>query len=114
MIFSHTYNSVLIEKTKNKNKSVKPNVDYYLRFYVPAKINNDTFIIRIVAENNTNDNLFNIEVGNVYDLIIDKKLQTPSTSPATQGSLSESATNNSIPQNQQNVTPEQITIEIFK
>ena len=104
-------NSVLIEKTKNKTPNVKPNVDYYLRFYVPVKINNNIFAIRIVAENNTNNNLFNIEVGNVYDLIIDKKLQTPSTSPAKQGSLSKSATNNIITNNSNNFNPEQITIE---
>ena len=89
----------------------KPFVDEYYRFYVPIKIGRDIFTIRIVAENNVKNNLFNIEFGNVYDLIIDKKMQTSSTSPAKQGSLLKSAPNNIITNNTNNFNPKQITIE---
>lgn len=65
--------SQLIEIIPNYDKTTKPNIDNYLRFYVPIKINNDLYTVRIVAENKTKENLFNILNGKVYDLIIDKK-----------------------------------------
>ena len=101
--------SVIVEKTENKDKKTKPNVDNYLRFYVPIKINDNIFTVRIVAENNKNNNIFNIEVGNVYDLIIDKKM-TYSTSPDNQGNLGKSSSNNIIADNSENFNPKQITI----
>ena len=101
--------SVIVEKTENKDKKTKPNVDNYLRFYVPVKINNDIFTVRIVAENNKNNNIFNIEVGNVYDLIIDKKM-TYSTSPDNQGNLGKSSSDSIITDNSENFKPQQITI----
>jgi hypothetical protein len=103
-------NSVLIEKTANNNKNTKPNVDFYLRFYVPVRTNKDNiFTVRLVAENNEKDNFFNIVSGNVYDLIIDKKIMAHS--PSTQGNLLEPSSNNIITQPQETSSVEQITIE---
>lgn len=50
----------------------------------------------IVGENNQKKDLFNIKSGNVYDVIIDKKMPTSSTSPVIQGNLMKSASDNSI------------------
>ena len=88
----------------------------YIRFYIPVKTNeNDIFTVRIVAENNNKNDLFNIKVGNVYDVIIDKKMSAHSTiKNNSSSSLIEQTSNNSIPQNQKNVTPEQITIEVCR
>ena len=103
-------NSVLIEKTANNDKNAKPNVDFYLRFYVPVRTNKDNiFTVRLVAENNEKDNFFNIVTGNVYDLIIDKKIMAHS--PSTQGNLLEPSSNNIITQPQETSSVEQITIE---
>lgn len=103
-------NSTLIEITKNTNKALKPSVDNYIRFYVPAQINNDIYIVRIVAENNLNDNLFNIQVANVYDVILDKKMPTHSTiNGNSQSNLIESTSDNIITNNSQNINPAQIT-----
>ncbi len=86
-------NSVLIDIEPNTDKS-KPTVDNYLRFYVPVKIGNDIFTVRIVAENNTSKNHFNILSGDVYDVIIEKKMPF---SLAARSSLSDQTTsNNSI------------------
>lgn len=103
-------NSILIEKTENKDKKTKPNVDSYLRFYVPIRVNNNIFTVRIVAENNNEKNLFNILNADVYDVIVDKKMMTRSTSPENQGNLGESS-NYSINDNINNFNPETITIE---
>lgn len=102
-------NSVLIDKEPNKDKTIKPNVDNYLRFYVPVKINNDVFTVRITAENNTSKNLFNILNADVYDVIVDKKIQA--SSPSTKGNLMKPVSNNIISLSQQNSSVKQITIE---
>ena len=87
------------------------NVDNYLRFYTPIKINNDIFTIRIVAENNSNKNLFNVLNADIYDLIIDKKMPTSVHIPAnTQSNIMKSASNNIVANNSQNINPTQITI----
>ena len=87
------------------------NVDNYLRFYTPIKINNDIFTIRIVAENNSNKNLFNVLNADIYDLIIDKKMPTSVHIPAnTQSNIMKSTSNNIVANNSQNINPAQITI----
>lgn len=105
-------NSVLIDKSENRDKQTKPNVDYYYRCYVPVRVNNDIYTIRITLENNEKDNLFNIVNGNVYDVIIDKKMSNKIHLPANAEQLANSTSSNSnIPQNSKNVTSDQITIE---
>ena len=93
-------------------KTSKPDIDNYLRFYVPVKINSDIYTVRIIAENNTKNNLFNILDGNIYDVIIDKKIQASALIPANkQRSIMKPASNNSINGNDTNINPETITIE---
>lgn len=105
-------NAILIEISPNTNKKGKPNVDNYLRFYVPVKINNDIFTIRIVAENNSSKNLFNVLNADIYDLIIDKKMPTSVYIPAnTQSNIVKSTSNNIVANNSQNINPAQITIK---
>lgn len=103
--------SVLIEVAPNNDRKHKPNVDNYLRFYVPVQIGSDVYTVRIVAENNQKKDLFNIKAGNVYDVIIDKKMPTSSTSPVIQGNLMKSASDNSISDTDNTFNPQQITIE---
>lgn len=104
-------NSVLIDKSENRDKQTKPNVDYYYRCYVPVRVNNDIYTVRITLENNEKDNLFNIVNGNVYDVIIDKKMAYSTSPDITQGNLGKPSSNSNIPQNDKNVTSDQITIE---
>lgn len=104
-------NSVLIDKSENRDKQTKPNVDYYYRCYVPVRVNNDIYTVRITLENNEKDNLFNIINGNVYDVIIDKKMTSAHSMTNSQSSLMKSSSNSNIPQNNKNVTSDQITIE---
>lgn len=105
-------NSVLIDIEPNHKKTSKPDIDNYLRFYVPVKINSDIYTVRIIAENNTKNNLFNILDGNIYDVIIDKKIQASALIPANkQRSIMKPASNNSINGNDTNINPETITIE---
>ena len=104
-------NSVLIDKSKNRDKQTKPNVDYYYRCYVPVRVNNDIYTVRVTLENNEKDNLFNIINGNVYDVIIDKKMTSAHSMTNSQSSLMKSSSNSNIPQNNKNVTSDQITIE---
>ncbi len=101
--------SVLIDLEPNNKKTTKPDVDNYLRFYVPARINNDIYTIRISAENNSSKNLFNVLNADVYDLIIDKK--TTVSSPSTKGNFVKQPSNDSITDNSKNFNPEQITIK---
>lgn len=101
----------MIDEAENKDKEVKPNVNKYLRFYIPVKINNDIFVVRITAENNKKKNLFNVLNADVYDLIIDKKIQASSTSPENQGSFMKLASNNSITPSEENSSVEALTIE---
>ena len=104
--------SVLIDIDKNKDKKTKPNVDNYLRFYVPVRINNDIFTVRITAENNVSENLFNILNADVYDVIIDKKMSSPVLIPANkQRNIMKMTSNNIITQSQQSSSVEKITIE---
>ena len=98
--------SVMIEVEKNTKKSVKPYVDEYYRFYVPVRINSDIYTIRLVAENQNKNNLFNIVKPSVYDVIIDKKR----TSPKVTNAPVLRSPNNSINHFQQNTSAEQITI----
>ena len=102
-------NSVLIDVEPNSKKNTKPNVDNYLRFYVPIKINNEIYTVRITAENNAQNNLFNILSADVYDLIIDKKMTT--SRPSTKGNIIKSSSNNNITDSENNFNPNQITIE---
>lgn len=105
-------NSVLIDIEPNRKKQSKPDVDNYLRFYVPVKINSDIYTVRISAENNTKNNLFNILDGNIYDVIIDKKIQVSAHSMSQgQSRLMKPVSNNSINGNAANINPETITIE---
>lgn len=104
--------SILIEKTKNNDKKTKPNVDNYLRFYVPVKINNNIFTVRVVAENNEKKNLFNILNADVYDVIIDKKMMTSDTlKNNSSSSLMKSSPIDSINDNTENFNPDEITVE---
>ena len=103
--------SVLVDKSENRDKQTKPNVDYYYRCYVPVRVNNDIYTVRITLENNEKDNLFNIINGNVYDVIIDKKMTSAHSMTNSQSSLMKSSSNSNIPQNNKNVTSDQITIE---
>ncbi len=98
--------SVMIEVEKNTKKSEKPYVDEYYRFYVPVRINSDIYTIRLVAENQNKNNLFNIVKPSVYDVIIDKKR----TSPKVTNAPVLRSPNNSINHSQQNASAEQITI----
>lgn len=105
-------NSVLIDSEPNRNKKVKPNVDNYLRFYVPVKIDNDVYTVRITAENNRSKDIFNILNADVYDVIIDKKMTASTHSPVNkQGSLMKPSSDNSIANFNSNLNPGQITIE---
>ena len=105
-------NSILIDISENKDKNGKPNVDNYLRFYTPVRINNNLFTIRITAENNKNNDIFNILNADVYDVIIDKKMPTSVLIPANkQRNLMKSASANIITDNAQNFNPNEVTIE---
>ena len=104
-------NSTMIEISENNNKTLKPYVDKYIRFYVPVQINNDIYTVRIVAENNLNDNLFNIQIANVYDVIIDKKMPTHSTiKDNSPSNLIEPTSTNIINDNTSKNNPHTITI----
>ena len=105
-------NSVLIDSEPNRNKKVKPNVDNYLRFYVPVKIDNDVYTVRITTENNRSKDIFNILNADVYDVIIDKKMTASTHSPVNkQGSLMKPPSDNSIANSNSNLNPDQITID---
>lgn len=105
-------NSVLIDSEPNRNKKGKPNVDNYLRFYVPVKIDNDVYTVRITAENNRSKDIFNILNADVYDVIIDKKMTASTHSPVNkQGSLMKPPSDNSIANFNSNLNPDQITID---
>lgn len=66
-------NLVLIDIDKNRDNTNKPNVDNYLRFYVPVKIGDNIYTVRITTENSIKKNVFNILNADIYDVIIDKK-----------------------------------------
>ena len=100
--------SVMIEVEPNKKKSEKPFVDEYYRFYVPVRIGQKIFTIRIVAENQKKNNLFNIVRPSVYDVIIDKKEVAPKVNNAP---VLSKPLNSNIPQNKKKISNEQITIE---
>ena len=100
--------SVMIEVEPNKKKSEKPFVDEYYRFYVPVRIGQKIFTIRIVAENQKKNNLFNIVRPSVYDVIIDKKEVAPKVNNAP---VLSKPLNSNIPQNKKKISNEQITVE---
>lgn len=104
-------NSTLIDVSENKDKTGKPNVDNYLRFYTPVKIGNDIYTIRITAENNKNKDVFNILNADVYDVIIDKKMTTSSTLKNNSSNSLMKSSNNSINENAQDFNPDELTIE---
>jgi hypothetical protein len=60
------------------------------RLYVPVKFGKDIYAVRILFENNKNDDKGKIVVGNVYDVILEKEktqvgeqTRTLKTPPAT-------------------------------
>ena len=63
-------NSVLIEKVENTKKDKKPDVDNYYYFYTPIKDGNNTYIVKLVAENSKRENIVNL-----YDLLTEKELK---------------------------------------
>lgn len=65
--------SVLIESEQNQKKTKKPDVEMYHRFYVPVKVGEQVYAVRIVAEErNGTLNLLPKEL-NLYDVIIEKR-----------------------------------------
>ena len=65
--------SVLIESEQNQKKTKKPDVEMYHRFYVPVKVGEQVYAVRIVAEErNGTLNLLPREL-NLYDVIIEKR-----------------------------------------
>lgn len=80
--------------------------------YVPVKIDNDVYTVRITTENNRSKDIFNILNADVYDVIIDKKMTAPTHSPVNkQGSLMKPPSDNSIANFNSNLNPGQITID---
>lgn len=63
-------NSVLIEKVENTKKDKKPDVDNYYYFYTPIKDGNNTYIVKLVAENSKKENIVNL-----YDILTEKELK---------------------------------------
>lgn len=63
-------NSVLIEKVENTKKDKKPDVDNYYYFYTPIKDGNNTYIVKLVAENSKKENIVNL-----YDVLTEKELK---------------------------------------
>ena len=68
-------NSVLIEKVENTKKDKKPNVDNYYYFYTPIKDGNNTYIVKLIAENSKNKSVVSL-----YDIMDVKELLDPSKS----------------------------------
>lgn len=65
--------SVLIESTPNTKRTQKPDVEMYHRFYVPVKVGEQIYTVRIVAEErNGTLNLSPKELA-LYDVIIEKR-----------------------------------------
>lgn len=65
--------SVLIESAPNTKRTQKPNVEMYHRFYVPVKVGEQVYAVRIVAEErNGTLNLVPKEL-TLYDVIIEKR-----------------------------------------
>lgn len=65
--------SVLIESAPNTKRTQKPDVEMYHRFYVPVKVGEQIYTVRIVAEErNGTLNLSPKELA-LYDVIIEKR-----------------------------------------
>ena len=97
----------MIDVEQNQKKNEKPFVDEYYRFYVPVRIGENRFVIRIVVENQKKNNKINIIYPNVYDVIIDKK----EVAPKMTNTSVLSNPNNIITQSGQNSSVEKITME---
>lgn len=65
-------NSVLIESIPNKKTDSKPNVKAYHRFYVPVRVGNNVYTVRLVAEEQSSSIALNPLETNLYDAIIEK------------------------------------------
>lgn len=88
-------NAVLIESIPNKKTDKKPNVSAYHRFYVPVKLNDKIYTVRLVAEEQGGEITLNPTNTNLYDVIIEKNRLTHQGMPkglsllgAVDGSLS--------------------------
>lgn len=88
-------NAVLIESIPNKKNDKKPNVRAYHRFYVPVKLNDKIYTVRLVAEEQGGEITLNPTNTNLYDVIIEKNRLTHQGMPkglsllgAVDGSLS--------------------------
>lgn len=88
-------NAVLIESIPNKKTDKKPNVRAYHRFYVPVKLNDKIYTVRLVAEEQGGEITLNPTNTNLYDVIIEKNRLTHQGMPkglsllgAVDGSLS--------------------------
>lgn len=71
-------NAVFVEKEVNKKWREKPKVEEYYRFYVPVKLRNKVYTVRIVTEKWKGESKLRPDVSHLYDVIIEKK--SPGTS----------------------------------
>lgn len=66
-------NAVLVESIPNRKSDVKPGVYFYHRFYVPVKVKNKIYTVRIVAEEKNGVITVDPSAVNLYDVIIEKR-----------------------------------------
>ena len=74
-------NAVLVETEPNKKPDKKPHVLYYHRFYVPVRVGNNVYTVRLVAEEQKDVFTFNPTAINLYDVIIEDK-ESSATQPS--------------------------------
>ena len=65
--------SVLIESEVNQKKVQKPDVEMYHRFYIPVKVGDQIYAVRIVAEERRGKLHLSPKELDVYDVIIEKR-----------------------------------------
>ena len=65
--------SVLIESGQNQKKTKKPDVELYHRFYVPIKVGEQVYAVRIVAEERNGQLHLSPKELNLYDVIVEKR-----------------------------------------
>ena len=65
--------SVLIESTPNTKRKKKPDVEVYHRFYVPVKVGEQVYAVRIVAEERNGTLNLSPKELTLYDVIIEKR-----------------------------------------
>lgn len=65
--------SVLIESTPNTKRTKKPDVEVYHRFYVPVKVGEQVYAVRIVAEERNGTLNLSPKELTLYDVIIEKR-----------------------------------------